>query len=250
MVYGLWHSAAGLQAQQYRQAVITNNLANASTPGFKSDRIAFQERLSAARGGGQHAPGHATLDGLTGGVFVTPAYTDFSPSSINPSPNSLDVAISGDGFLAVQSPEGPRYTRDGRFHRTNDGALIHGASGGAVLDTGGNPIVLDSNAAVKIDRRGRLSQNGEVVAQLELVDFADRGQLVKEGKNLFSGDKARRIDAQGQIRQFATESSGVEPMSALVEMIAAARAYEVNASMITMQNETLGLAVNEVGRIG
>lgn len=249
MVYGLWHSAAGMQAQQYRQAVITNNLANASTPGFKSDRVAFQERLSAARGG-QLAPEHATLDALTGGLFATPVYTDFSPSSINPSPNSLDVAIDGDGFLAVQGPEGPRYTRDGRFFRTNEGALIHASSGGAVLGTAGNPIVLDSNAAVEIDRSGHLSQGGEVVARLELVDFEDRGQLEKVGKNLFSGDGARRIDAQGRIRQFATESSGVEPTAALVEMIAAARAYEVNASMISMQNESLGRAVNEVGRIG
>lgn len=250
MVYGLWQSAAGLQAQQYRQAVITNNLANASTPGFKSDRIAFQERLSAARGGGTQGPGHATLDALTGGLFATPVYTDFSPSSINPSPNPLDVAIDGDGFLAVRGPDGTRYTRDARLYRAEDGALIHAASGESVLDKAGNPIVLDSDAAVEIDQRGRLSQGGSVVAQLELVDFRDREQLVKVGKNLFSGDGARRINAEGRIRQFATEASGVEPTSALVEMIAAARAYEMNASMLSMQNESLGRAVNEVGRIG
>ena len=83
-----------------------------------------------------------------------------------------------------------------------------------------------------------------------MVDFEDRGRLEKVGQNLFSGDNARRVEAGGRIRQFATESSGVEPTTSLVEMIAASRAYEMNASMLSMQNESLGRAVNEVGRIG
>jgi len=252
MVYGLWHSAAGLQAQQYRQAVIANNLANASTPGFKPDRIAFQERLSASRAGVSLGPRHPTLDTLTGGLFASPVYTDYTPAGSVPSANPFDVSINGDGFLSVRTPEGMRYTRDGRLIMDKDGALRHVASGGAMVDAADRPIVLDpaSHAPVKIDASGRVRQGESIVGQLAVVDFEDREALEKEGHNLSSGDKARSIPADGRVRQFSTENSGVDPVTTLVEMIAASRAYETNAAMLSMQNDTLGRTVNEVGRLG
>lgn len=252
MVYGLWHSAAGLQAQQYRQAVITNNLANSDTPGFKPDRVAFTDRLSAARNGGPLGASHSTLDPLTGGIFALPVYTDFSNGSFEPTNNPLDVAIDGGGFLTIQTADGLRYTRDGRMTHDTDGTLIHVASGGPVLDTAGNPIGLNPGTAkdVSIDRRGRIIQDGNEIAQLGIVDFDDRSKLQKEGTNLFSGDQARRIAAGGAVRQKMIENSLAEPTMTLVDMIAATRAYEINASMLAMQDDTLGRAVNELGRLG
>ncbi len=252
MVYGLWQSAAGLQAQQYRQAVITNNLANTDTPGFKPDRVAFTDRLNAARNGGPMSASHPTLDPLTGGIFSLPVYTDFGPGSLDPTQNPLDVAIVGDGFLSVRTPDGVRYTRDGRMIANADGALIHVGSGGAVLDADGTPLVLDPNSTekVQITADGLVKQGRAVVGRLALVDFANKADLEKSGGNLFAANGARPIDSKAEIRQGSGEASAAEATTTLVDMIAATRAYEINASVLSMQDDTLGRLVNEVGRLG
>jgi flagellar basal body rod protein FlgG len=254
MIYGLWQSAAGLQAQEYRQAIIANNLANVETPGFKADRITFQERLNASLTKGTPRTRHPVLDAMTGGLFAAEPYTDFTydRAGLVQSNNRLDVAIDGGGFLTVQTPDGPRYTRDGRMTMNNDGTLVHVATGGAVLDRQGQPIALNpaSQGSVKIDVLGNVKQGADFVGQLALVDFADRQQLEKIGHNLFAADKARPIEADGRIRQSYYESSSVDPVKALVEMIAATRAFEINAKMITLQDDTLGQVINQVGRIG
>jgi len=251
MVYGLWQSADGLAAQDYRQTILANNLANADTPGFKAERVAFSERLNASLARGGVSTRNPTLDPMTGGVFETPTYVDFSPNQLIPSDSRFDVGIDGDGFLRVQTSEGAQVTRDGRMIISRDGTLRHAATGGAVLDVGGRPITLHLTALdkVKIDSTGRIRQGETVAGQIALVDFADRQALVKTGKNLFSAAGARQTVAKGEIRQFLQESSGVEPISAMTDLIAASRAYQLNASMISLQDESLGRTVNELGRI-
>ena len=252
MVYGIWLSADAILAQQYRQDVIANNLANVDTPGFKPDRVAFVERLNESMIAGSPTARHPVLDGSTGGVFGMPVYTDFSQGGIVPSDNPLDTAIQGDGFLSVHTPDGVRYTRDGRLVMDEGGVLRHEASGGAVVDLQGRPIVVDafSGEAIKIDRAGRVTQDGNLIGALALVDFEDRQDLEKVGQNLYRADGARPIDAAGQVRQFAYEASGADPTATLVEMIAATRAYEMSATLVSMQDESLGRLVNDVGRIG
>ena len=254
MIYGLWQSAAGLQAQHYRQALIANNLANAETPGFKPDRIAFHERLNASLVDRSPSTRHPVLDSMTGGLFETPVYTDFTfnDASLIPSNSAFDVAIQGGGFLTVETPDGTRYTRDGRLIMDRDGALRHVASGSLVVDGQGRSISLDpaSPGRIKIDELGNVRQGDNVVGRLALVDFADRQQLEKTGRNLLAADSARLVEADGRIKQFHYEASGVDPVETLVAMIAATRAYQINAKMITMQDDTLGRVVNDVGRIG
>jgi flagellar basal-body rod protein FlgF len=252
MVYGLWQSAAGLQVQEYRQAIIANNLANAETPGFKADRIAFQERLNAATARGDLRARNPVLDAMTGGLFETQVYTNFAQGNIIPTTNPLDLAINGDGFLAVQTKDGPRYTRDGRLAMAVDGTLIHAASGRPVLSSEGQPITVDpaSQTAISIDSSGRVSQGDRVAGTLALVDFADRGQLEKTGQTLFAANGQKSIEAGGSIKQAAYEASSVEPVAALVDLISASRAYEANARLVSLQDESLGRVVNELGRVG
>jgi flagellar basal-body rod protein FlgG len=252
MIYGLWQSAAGLQALEYRQAIIANNLANAETPGFKPDRIAFQDRLNAATAGGDLRARHPVLDTMSGGLFETPVYTDFRQGSIVPSNNTFDLAVDGDGFFALQTPDGLRYTRDGRMIMGRGGSLVHAASGAAVLDAEGQTILLDpsSTEPTKIDATGRIRQGRAVVGRVGLVDFADKQQLDKTGENLYDAGGAKPTVATGQIRQHAYEASGIQPVESLVQMIDATRAYEMNARLITMQDDSLGQTVNELGRIG
>lgn len=251
MVYGLWQSAGGLAAQDYRQTILANNLANVDTPGFKLDRVAFIERLNAARTKGQSATRIPSLDRMTGGVFETPTHIDFMQGPLVPSASRFDVAIAGDGFLRVRTKDGIRVTRDGRLQPDVSGTLRHLASGGAVLDGQGKPIVVDPGvtAAIKIDSAGRILQGDDGVGQIGLVDFVDRQQLRKEGENLLSADGARQKQAAGEFRQFFHEGSNVEPVTVLVDMIAASRAYQLNASMLSLQDESLGRTVNDLGRI-
>lgn len=252
MVYGLWQSAAGMQVQEFRQAVVSNNLANVDTPGFKQDRITFQERLSASVASGLPRTRHHVLDALPGGVFESPVYTDFSQSNLQTAQGPLDVAIEGDGFLVVRTPQGNRYTRDGRMTLDTGGRLLHQAGGAPVMDAKGRPIILDVNALdrVKIDPQGHVFQGELLVGELALVDFHDREALVKEGANLWSAGTQRPQPAGGALRQNAIESSGVDPVSSLVEMIEATRVYQMNANLLTLQDESLSRVVNDVGRIG
>ncbi len=253
MVYGLWQSAAGLQVQEYRQAIIANNLANAETPGFKADRVAFVERLNASTSQGDLRTRHPVLDAMTGGLFETPVYTDFAQGGFIPSDNPLDVAVDGGGFLAVRTPDGVRYTRDGRLMMDRDGVLVQAASGAAVLDEDGQSIRLDrgvGSGEIKVDRLGRIHQGGALVGRLGLTDFADRRALEKTGQDLFSAERAQRQEASGTIRQHCFEASGVEPIAALVDLIAATRAYDTNARMITLQDESVGRMVGQLGVVG
>jgi len=253
MIYGLWQSAGGLQAQEYRQTLLANNLANVDTPGYRADRVAFIERLNAASARGTPGPQAPNLRGMTGGVFETEVYTDyaFANSRLTPTGNPLDVGLEGEGFLVVQSPAGPRYTRDGRMVMDSSGTLRHAASGHPLLDTAGQPVMLDpaSRRGVKIDERGSIRQGDTVVGQLAVVDFSDRRVLRKDGQNLFTAEAAPDRGATGRVRQAVVEESSVDAAGTLVEMIAAMRAYEANARLISLQDESLGRVVNDLGRV-
>lgn len=252
MVQGLWQSAGGMLAQDYRQALLANNLANAETPGFKPQRVGFMERLNAARARGDAASLSGSWANLTGGVFETEIYTDFTDGPIAPSDSPFDVAIRGEGFLSVQTAEGPRYTRDGRMVMDQGGMLRHAASNAPVLSSEGRPIVVNplSGDKPRIDGTGRVWQGENIAGRLGVVAFADRQALRAQGENLFdAGGQASRA-SRAEIVSRAYEASGVQPTAALVEMIAASRAYQMNATMVTMQDQSLGRVVNDLGRVG
>lgn len=251
MVYGIWLSADGLTSQQARQEVLANNLAQVDTPGFKTDRVAFGERLNEFLLRGDPTARHSRLEGATGGLFPTTVYTDFAQGRMQPTGNKLDIALQGPGFLAVQTEEGVRYTRDGRMTLDESGALVHVASGGLMVDEQHRPIVVDPRRrnAIQIDAAGRIRQGEANVGGLGIFDFDDAQALEKCGENLYAAGAARRLPARVDVRQGMLEASGVDPTLALTDMIAATRAYELGASMIRMQDESLARVVNDVGRI-
>lgn len=255
MSYGIWLSAAGMQTNEYRQTLAANNVANVDTVGFKQDlAVMRQRRVAGEVDPAQRRFTKPSLDSIGGGVWVRPTYTSFAQGELDPTDNPLDAAIAGDGFFTVGDGNETRYTRDGRFTRNTNGELVAVVDGGRfrALDENGLPIVISPTAEqVSIARDGMISQDGVPLARLGVVDFADRTQLRKTGGNTFTfeGDSGM-IAAKGSVIGGAWERSTVDPAAGLAQMIEVSRAYELNARMVTIQDQTLDLAVNRVGRIG
>ncbi|NLE61616.1 MAG: flagellar hook basal-body protein, partial [Planctomycetes bacterium] len=181
MVYGIYQSAAGMIVNQYRQAVLANNLANLDTVGFKHDLTIVRERqVETAEDGLSGRLSDRMLDRMTGGSLVAPTVTSFERGQIQVTGSQMDVAIDGNGFFAVNDGDKTRYTRDGRFSINANGLLVT-AGGRPVLDEQGGTIAVpeEVRGRIVIDADGSVQSNGEVLGRIGLVDFQDRGRLCK-----------------------------------------------------------------------
>ncbi|GMU36118.1 MAG: flagellar hook-basal body protein [Phycisphaerae bacterium] len=253
MIYGLYLSTAGMEANEYRQNVLANNLANAETYGFKHDLAVFSQRPTASR----VAPGgmrfvHPVLDGMSGGLTTKPTYHAHVQGSIEHTDQPLDVAIEGDGFFAIRDGDRVRFTRDGRMTFNADGEMVLAAGGGRlrVLDQGGAPIRrIEGGPEARIDGDGVVRQGDLEIGRLGVTSFADLDRLTKVGRNLFEAGDEPAIPPQGRIIPQALERSTFDPVTGLVSMIEAQRAYELNARVLSLQDESMGEAINRVGRV-
>ena len=224
---GLYIAASGMLAEQIRQDQIANDLANASTPGYKGDRTAqrsFGDLLLANSTNGNVVGRQGTA------VQVDNIETDFSPKPSRETGEPLDFAITGEGFFAVQTAQGVRYTRNGQFTLDPQGRLVT-AQGDSVLDTAGRAITA---ADGKVDAR-----------RLGVVALTNPR---KEGDSLVTGTPAGA--AAGTVRSGALESSGADAARSMVDMIASMRAFEAGQKVIQTIDETLGQAVTKVGAVG
>jgi len=250
MLYGLYVSAAGALVNSQRQDVVANNLANVETVSFKRDLAQAQARLTEAQISGQGRYTDSVLEGVGGGILGLPTFTDFSPASLEPTGRDLDLALEGRGFFQVQVGDQVDYTRDGRFTVDESGQLVTYTDQRPVLDETGAGIYLDRNLDFSVNDGGVISQGGGVVGRLGVVDFADTSVLVKQGNNIYAnqgGGEPR--PAAVKVKQGALESSGVNAITEMVEMIEAQRAFQTNLSMLQLQDQTLGLAVGQLGSI-
>jgi flagellar basal-body rod protein FlgG len=251
MVHGIYQSAAGMIVNQYRQAVLANNLANLDTVGFKHDLTVVRERkIESLEDGLGGRFSDRILDRMTGGSLVAPTVTSFEQGQIQVTGREMDVAIEGNGFFAVDDGVRTRYTRDGRLSINPNGLLVT-AAGRPVLDQQGRTIAVPQEARgrIRVDADGSVRSGDKTFGRIGLVDFADRSRLCKVGANLFdaAGSEAQAI--LPRLRTNAVESSTVDPTQAMVAMIEVSRAYEMNANLVNMADTTLGRAVNDIGRI-
>lgn len=228
MQRGLYIAASGMIAEQTRQDLIANDLANATTPGYKSDRAtqrAFDEVLLANTKTGQ------AVGPLGQGVAIDRQATDWSPGALKQTDEPLDFAVQGEGFFAVQGEDGVAYTRNGRFSAGNDG-LLRTATGETVLGRGGQPV--------------RVAADGTVDPRLLQVTLLTDPQ--KAGEGLVTGQPAGDAPA-GSVRSGALEMSGADPARSMVDMIASMRAFEAGQRVIRTIDDTLQKAANDVGQM-
>lgn len=241
MIYGLYNSAAGMMTNEYRQSVVANNLANAETAGFKRDVATFAERMPAELAGRRDGPSARDLAGLSGGMWLGQTHTSFAPGPLQQTGNHTDVALDGPGFLVVEKDGESLLTRDGRLMVDVDGRLVSVTDGAAVLNAAGRPVRLNPRGGeVSIDRDGRISQGGRPAGQLALTDVADYAALDKVSAGRFRFDQDQTIPAAAALRSGFVEHSSVNPIKEMVSMIEATRTYQLNAQMLTMQDQSVG----------
>jgi flagellar basal-body rod protein FlgG len=250
MIKGIYSAAAGLATATLRLGVASNNIANASTPGYKQDRLPDEvgnslDLMKYAVDDQGRPVGTITL-----GPKVGLSQLDLTAGPIQETTNPLDLAIGGTGFFAVQAPDGTsRYTRDGGFHADIDGSL-RARDGSAVLDVYGQAIQLPVGTDISVAADGTVMAGGNSLAQIQIVDFPVGQQLTKVGNGMFSPPAGvqPQLATGVQLYQGYLEGSNVDMTEAMVSTMNLVRAYEANQKLMQMQDGTLRQAVNDVGK--
>ena len=256
MVKGLFTAYTGMINEQHRMDVLTNNLANASTVGYKKEGATSQafDEVLAVKIKGTTDPGKVkSLGNISLGVKIGENYTDYSQGSLRETNNSYDMAIAGDGFFAVEfkskaGQTSTKYTRDGSFTLNKDGYLVT-QDGDYVLGKNGR-IKLDTMNTSVIDKNGNIYQNNTLVATLDITDFEDYNYLEKYGENYYQPvEGAKEKNGEYQVIAGYLEMSNIKVVSEMVEMISVSRAYETNQKLIQTYDSTLEIAANQIGKI-
>ena len=224
--------------------IIANNIANMDTTGFKVESM--MQRTNPAEPA-------VTLGGPRPVKFVAPdgVARDFGQGVLTKTGGEMDMAIEGKGFFQVQTPQGPRYTRDGRFTTDPTGKLVTQA-GLAVLDESGGEIIIDAEKGqVSLGADGSLSQGDEQVGKVGMFAFANPGALEKAGDNLFrnSSNLAAAPSTEARLRQGFLEGSNVKPVLEITRMVEVSRSYEKTAKMIDSQADLSRRAIERLGRV-
>ncbi len=255
MVRGLYTAASGALVAQSQADNIANNLANVNTSGFKRTLLQVQSApdmgvylLQNQPGGNAGGVSSRTYVGALGSgaeVLDTPAV--FEQGGLQSTGNTLDLAIQGNGFFTLQTPQGIRYTRDGQFARDAQGYLVT-MDGERVLGRNG-PIALQAGA-VQISENGDVHQNGAAVDSLRVVQFGNLGAVRPEGDNRFvdSGAGRPQLDTASTVHQGYLERSNANVVRSMVDLITAQRWFEANQKVIQTQDTANGFAIANVGR--
>lgn len=234
MSSGIYIATAGAVAQSNALDATSNNIANASTAGFHGDRITFKEAMTAAK-----SKDVAVVGGGTSRV-------DSQAGAMSQTGNPLDLALEGDGMFAVQTPNGPRYTRAGNFQLDDTRRLVT-VDGMQVRGEGGAPIVIPPEAqAIAIGADGSITADGTQVGKLELVNFASK-QLKREGSSLFSASGKPIVGEPPKVRSGMLESSNVNVVRGVVDLVKVSRQYESLMRVIQGYHDVESRAARDIG---
>jgi flagellar basal-body rod protein FlgG len=227
MERGLYIAAAGMVAEMVRQDQIANDLANAATPGYKSDRSKQQQFQDVLL---QNTASGETVGKLGRGPLITKEVTDLTPEALKSTDEPLDLGIAGPGYFAIQTPSGVKYTRDGSFKAAADGTLTD-QLGNTVLGTDRKPVKVGADGTVDAAKVGAFA----------LTD------VKKAGDSYFTGTAAGT--AKGEVQSGVLEGSGVDAGRTMVDMMASLRAFEAGQKAITTIDGTLQQAAGQVGTL-
>jgi fagellar hook-basal body proteins len=244
--------------EQHRMDTMTNNLANASTVGFKKEGATSQSfddiltvKIKDQSVGLQNVQRIGTNNP---GVKIGENYTDYTQGSFRVTDNTYDLALGGEGFFAIEytnkaGETSTMYTRAGQFTLNRDGYLVN-ENGDYVLGTQNQRIRLNTLQDSEISSNGTITQNGVEVARIQVTDFEDYNYLEKFGETYYRPvEGARTVQTGATVNSGYLEMSNVQVVSEMVNLIAITRAYESNQKIIQTYDDTLDVAVNQLGRV-
>lgn len=260
MIRGLYTAVSGMITQGAKQEVITNNLANADTVGFKSDNLLIKKFDDVLIENYDKISGNKNVRNVIGsmsfGSAIDGTSTSFTQGLISQTDSPTDFAVDGRGFFSINSKDengNPQlmYTRDGNFHVDNNGFLVT-SSGDNVMGTNlktkeVEPIKVN-NSKIVSDTNNNISLDGKLSYKLNMVDFDNYATLRKSGDNLYIGGTPNN-NQNIAVKQNSLEKSNVNVTNEIINMMTVMRSYESNQKVIASIDETLGKAVNEVGSV-
>ncbi len=257
MIRGLYTAAAGMNAQQHQIDVTSNNIANVNTTAFKQDRAEFQdlmyESLNYTAGSTSESTKNPTGIDVGLGVRISGIQKNFLQGSLKQTGNPLDLAIEGKGFFEITMPNGDTaYSRNGAFKVDNEGGIVN-AQGyplaqGITIETGATDISISQNGLISYNLNGAETQAGPI----QVFNFINPAGLAPQGDSLYktsgtSGDAVEIDNGEVSLRQGMLESSNVQLVTEMVDLITAQRAYEANSKSISTTDQMLTI-VNQLKR--
>ena len=258
MVKGLYTAYTGMVNEQNRMDIMTNNLANASTVGYKkegSTSQSFNDVLTVKIKDQSVGMRNVQKIGIKNpGVKIGENYTDYTQGSFRITDNTYDLALAGDGFFAIEftnkaGETDTKYTRAGQFTLNKDGYLVT-EEGDYVLDTQNRRIRLNTLLDSKITDDGTIYQNDQAVARIQVTDFEDYDYLEKYGETYYQPiEGAKTTTADAQVKSGHLEMANVQIVSEMVNLISITRAYESNQKVVQTIDGTLDVAANQIGKL-
>ncbi len=253
MIKGLYSAVSAMVMNANRQQLLSHNVSNMDVPGFKQILSTAEDYMQTTVIDPldileeKNSPREVGLLGL--GVQNGQEVIDFSQGGIEVTNKIYDLAIQGTGFFHIKTPDGERYTRDGRFMRDASGMLIT-SEGYQVLGKNGQPIKI-ADGTVEIGSSGEVIIDGVSTSQLDLVEFEKPEEILRHDQgNLFMTDTKPTAAKNSTIIQGALETSNVNAAQVMTQMIEILRAYEAAQQMVQNQDELLGKTISSLGRIG
>lgn len=244
---GMYIAGTSMLTNRQRMDVIANNIANATTNGFKQDTFvsrSFDDMLISATNEDNIVNKTREVGPLNTGIHVDAVYTNFTTGAITATDVETDLAIEGNGFFVLRTPQGERYTRDGSFRLDAQGYLVN-QDGYSVLGENGEIFV--GNSELKIALDGTVFVDGNRVDTIRVANAEDLNSLRKDGNNLYNGNMTNIRDGFN-IRQNALESSNTDVITGVVDMMKVYRNYESSQKVIQTIDSTLGKAV-DLGKV-
>ncbi len=257
MVRGLYTAYTGMRNEQRRLDIISNNLANSATIGYKEQNVtnqAFKDVIATKIRDGSNAYVDVPIGTMNLGVKIGETYMDWGQGSLRETGNDYDIAIEGDGFFKIRvtnrnGDSSIMYTRCSTFKCTKDGFIVD-ADGNHLQGSGGDIQVPMDAAEIAIKEDGTIFADGVVVDTIVLADFEDYDYLEPYGDNKFRAvDGATEKDANARLEQGYTEQSNVNVISEMVSMITITRAYEAGQKVIQTEDSLISRAVSDVGKV-
>lgn len=263
MLKGLYTAYTGMINEQNRMDVLSNNLANVDTVGYKKEGATSQSFdavfVDKIKDGSESPYIDRRIGSANPGVKIGEGYTDFSQGGFEITDNTYDFALGGDGFFTVEftnknDETTVMYTRDGNFQLTEDGYLVT-TDGDYVMgeDANGNTqrIHLNSNEDITVDEQGVIYQNDRQAGKLRITKFEDNNYLRHYGESYYVPVEGARpsVADDCQVYQGFLESSNVQIVSEMVDMIAISRQYEANQKIIQTMDSSLQIAANQLGKV-